>query len=263
MHHKSLVIDDMLYLIGGCTLSGQEKNLTINSRLSCLKGFIQANFQPLNFARQIFTDKSNRFAQSNKPREYEIIDKYNFETNTWSQAPIPVNNSFCMIRRRRHGCCVADGKIYIAGGINGSGLLNSFQVNDSFVDENDDYVENAWLDLPEMPTERFDLGLDSLFHRGEWSIFAVGGISHKMLNTSVIEKFELSNNQWTTITHISLSNIPVIADGFSGGCRIFVCRQQNCYDLVTLGNDADGESVLMPEILSSEDGLQAEDDGTF
>lgn len=49
-----------------------------------------------------------------------------------------------------------------------------------------------------------------------------------------------------SITHISLSTLPVLADGFSGSCRIFTCKQQACYDLLAITmeeNEEEGQDI--------------------
>ena len=103
MFHKCVVIDDSIYVTGGCTLSGQEKSEFRNDSLSCLKGFIHASSTSLSLARMVFQDKSTNVAQSNKPRDYEVVDKFDIESNTWKELSLPENNDYAFVRRRRHG----------------------------------------------------------------------------------------------------------------------------------------------------------------
>ena len=38
---------------------------------------------------------------------------------------------------------------YVAGGLSGYEVTSSFQVNESFMDGNDEFQENAWSTLPD------------------------------------------------------------------------------------------------------------------
>ena len=61
------------------------------------------------------------------------------------------------------------------------------------------HIENGWFDLPNMLTERFDIGMDSLNENGKWTILTVGGIGDRMSDSSTIETFDLESSQWTVI----------------------------------------------------------------
>ena len=144
-----------------------------------------------------------------------------------------------MLARRRHGMVLSNGNFYVAGGLSGYNVTSNFQINESFVDENDEFQENAWSKLPDMPTARYDLGLASL----DLKIYAVGGLQVNTQECAVIEIFELETNQWTTLTHIPLSTLPIIADGFVGSCVVFSCKDKSLFELLAIDGGEDFEEV--------------------
>ena len=60
---------------------------------------------------------------------------------------------------------------------------------------------------------------------------------------AVIETFELSTNQWTTLSHVPLSTLPIIADGFVGSCVVFPCRQNSVFELLAIDGGEDFEDA--------------------
>ena len=244
MYHTTIAVDDEIYVIGGCTLSGQQNRENTANRYPCLKGILSVSHQPLMLARSLLQNKEVT-AQNNKPREHRSIDRMNLKTQRWDTLESPNNDEYCFIPRRRHASCLVDNRIFVAGGINANGILTSVQVQDSFVDdETDEYIENGWIDLPNLEAERYDLGMDALQlseDPEDWKIYAVGGIGPGGVASSVIEEFDLRSKNWSTITMISLSSMPVLSDGFSGSCRLFLCREQSGYDMIVNSGDNVGK----------------------
>ena len=74
-------------------------------------------------------------------------------------------------------------------------------------------------------------------------IYAVGGLQVNTQECAVIEVFELSTNQWTTLSHIPLSTLPIIADGFVGSCVTFSCRQNSVFELLAIDAGEDYEDI--------------------
>ncbi len=69
------------------------------------------------------------------------VDAYNPATNTWTpKAPLPSG------RRQASGAAVISGKIYVAGGENGTNRLTTLEVYDP--------VGNSWAPKANMPTAR-------------------------------------------------------------------------------------------------------------
>lgn len=78
---------------------------------------------------------------------------------------------------------------------------------------------------------------------GETRIYAVGGLQNNTQECAVIEVFELNTNQWTTLSHIPLSTLPIIADGFVGSCVVFPCRQNSVFELLAIDSGEDFEDA--------------------
>jgi len=168
--------------------------------------------------------------------DYDRVDVFDFEQNKWKTIDQQPGTIFKFEARRRHAITQAHGKLYIAGGISKDLILQSFQYNDSFVDELDDYHENAWVDLPDMPTARYDLGLETITKDGKEMIYAVGGVHHdssgNVVESGAVEAFNIETNQWTVISMLGLSNFPLLADGFGGSCVCFPCYDPSIYEMV-------------------------------
>ena len=102
------------------------------------------------------------------------------ETNDWLQLA-PMNTP-----RGAHVAVVKDGKLYVIGGRNGSGLLNSTEVYDPST--------NEWTTLQPMPTAREHIAgavIDSL-------IYVVGGRTTITNDLTTLEAYNPVANRWTT-----------------------------------------------------------------
>ena len=225
MFHKAFIADNCIFVTGGCTLDSQRYDTP--SEINCLTGMF-SSFWGASFPKKLSANE--------QAHDYDRVDVFDFEQNKWKTIDQQPGTIFKFEARRRHAITQAHGKLYVAGGISKDHILQSFQFNDSFVDELDDYHENAWVDLPDMPTARYDLGLETITRDGKEMIYAVGGVHHdssgNVVESGAVEAFNLETNQWTVISMLGLSNFPLLADGFGGSCVCFPCYDTSIYEMV-------------------------------
>jgi N-acetylneuraminic acid mutarotase len=111
------------------------------------------------------------------------LEVYDPATDTWAtRASMPI--ATCVA-----GACVANGKIYVMGGVNG-GLLHDPAV--STVQEYDP-ATNAWTRKPNMPTARAGLSLSEVGGR----IYAIGGGTYGGPTYSTVEEYDPATDTWT------------------------------------------------------------------
>ena len=157
---------------------------------------------------------------------------YDIETDSWSQgAQIPSGR-----RRGSTGTVLHEGKIYLAGGLNGGhgAPATSFRFFDMY-----DPVSDTWTVLPDMPRDRDHF--HAVILDGE--LYAAGGRDSSdpsIFDATIgeVDVFDFGSNSWTTLP--GSSNLPTLR----GGCTSVVLGDQ----LLVIGGESGGQTVAHAEV---------------